>query len=101
MILYFVADMAAACMRTCGEAHAWQHLAAPAVHVQQQHLACALTFLCLLPLPASGLLFLNACSLKKAEEDRMRDAHESAAREKEKKEKKEKSKDKDKKKDKK
>jgi hypothetical protein len=39
-------------------------------------------------------------SLKKAEEERMRDAHESAAREKEKKEKKEK-KDKDKKKDKK
>jgi hypothetical protein len=44
---------------------------------------------------------VNPCSLKKAEEDRMRDAHESAAREKEKKEKKEKSKDKDKKKDKK
>ncbi|WIA37750.1 hypothetical protein OEZ86_014627 [Tetradesmus obliquus] len=51
--------------------------------------------------PPENKLSKEERRLKKAEEDRMRDAHESAAREKEKKEKKEKSKDKDKKKDKK
>ncbi|KAF6261490.1 eukaryotic translation initiation factor 5 [Scenedesmus sp. NREL 46B-D3] len=51
--------------------------------------------------PPENKLSKEERRLKKAEEDRMRDAHESAAREKEKKDKKEKSKDKDKKKDKK